>query len=278
MDLLDRLQRERYLVLRSLRVAHDYLDRLEAGQVEEDERLGDLIEFLRHFALDHFFAQEEALLEEWERRQAIQGHLGELFLLRQEHQLGRALLQSVAEQVRRRAEEQQRRQEAERVRQLQEQARRQRAQQRRIREQLLLQEQQRLLQEQQRRQVQDMLCSDLGKLITQLSRSLVRGQNALRSVEVRVTRDRNSGEVRQLEARLTPKPSMEERYRALLEELEARSMAAMGMAFDEDEPEDDFDDDFEAGEGAGEGPEEESGASEELSRPGPRSVGRAPGD
>lgn len=201
MDFLEKLQRERYLILRSLRVAHAFLDRLEAGN-EEHERLGELIGFLRHFAMDHFFAQEEALLEEWERRQAIQANLGELFLLRQEHDLGRAILASVAEQARRQAEERRQRQQ-EIQRQRQEQARKQR--------------------EQQLRQAQATLCADLGKLITQVSRSLVRGQNALHTVEVRITRDPQSGVVKQLEARIQKDQTLEEKYRALLEELEARS-------------------------------------------------------
>jgi hypothetical protein len=221
LEFLERLERERYLVLRSLRVAHAYLNRLEAGQEREREGLGELIDFLRHFAMDHFFAREEALIEEWERRQAIQAHLGQLFLLRQEHDLGRAILQSVAQRALRQQEEL--------VAHQKEALRHQEAirQKERARRQALRQqEQERLQRERERRQREEAsLRGDLGKLITQLSRSLVRGQQAVHTVEVRISRDHGGGVVREIQARFGPDHEVEERYRRLLEELEARNQA-----------------------------------------------------
>ncbi len=137
MDDLNRLQRERYLILRSLRVAHAFLNQLEAGSVPKDQCLPKLVEFLDKFAMEHFFNREEELLQEYARRLAIEAEQERIRQLKRDHSLGRAILASVQAAMRSTAKP------------------------REIR-------------------------VDLGKLITQLSQSLVRGQQAVHTVEIHV--------------------------------------------------------------------------------------------
>ena len=135
---LDRLQRERYLILRSLRLAHAYLDRLEAGAARPDQCLPQLVDFLHHFACEHFFSQEERVLEALlQRRAAEAAHRERLRQLRRDHDLGRAIVASVQAALGQGP-----------------------AEPRRVR-------------------------VDLGKLICQLSNSLVRGQDAVATIRVR---------------------------------------------------------------------------------------------
>lgn len=135
---LDRLQRERYLILRSLRLAHAYLDRLDAGAARADQCLPQLVDFLHHFACEHFFSQEEQVLEALvQRRAAEAAHRERLRQLRRDHELGRAIVASVQAALGQGP-----------------------AEPRRVR-------------------------VDLGKLICQLSNSLVRGQDAVATIRVR---------------------------------------------------------------------------------------------
>ena len=194
---LDRLQRERYLILRSLRLAHAYLDQLEAGAARPDQCLPKLVDFLHHFACEHFFSQEEKVLEALlQRRAAEAAHRERLRQLRRDHELGRAIVASVQAALG------QSRPEPRRVR------------------------------------------VDLGKLICQLSNSLVRGQDAVHTVRVRIgnveaefetevgdhptaNRAAGTGDGRAEAASESPESGgrgepedLEEKYRSLLEELE----------------------------------------------------------
>lgn len=190
---LDRLQRERYLILRSLRLAHAYLDQLEAGAVRPDQCLPQLVDFLHHFACEHFFSQEERVLEALlQRRAAEAAHRERLRQLRRDHELGRAIVASVQAALG------QGRTEPRRVR------------------------------------------VDLGKLICQLSNSLIRGQDAVHTVRVRIgpvpdpeygdhptagraagTGDgRVEGAPENAPERREEAEQLEDKYRQLLEELE----------------------------------------------------------
>lgn len=173
LEYLERLERERYLVLRSLRIAHALLARAELERAQDRIPMDELLAFMRGFVMDHFFTREEALLEAWARRERLRQQQAELEQLRHQHELGRAILQSVAEAMGQRA----------------------RSPRARV---------------------------DLGKLITHLSESLMRGQHAVHRVEVRLTRGKDRRGLRELERSLPAGEGPEERYLRLIEELERR--------------------------------------------------------
>lgn len=95
MEFLDRLQRQRYMVLRGLRVARANLEAQDLGHRHERQLLDELIEFLRDFVVGHFFAREDALLAAYDRHRGAGDADGELFLLRHEHRAGRVLLDTL---------------------------------------------------------------------------------------------------------------------------------------------------------------------------------------